>query len=153
MPNHPIPDPALQLAEDLRGAFKGLMRAMRRDAERRDSGLSMLQTMLLATIDEHPGIGVAELARMQQVRTPTMSIQIKALETAGLVTRAAPDPQDRRRSGLQLSEAGHQHLDALRSQRIDWLAQRVARLSPDQMTALAAAIEPLTLIANATEQP
>ena len=153
MPSTSIPDPALQLAEDLRGVFKLLMREMRRDAERRDSGLSMLQTMLLASIGEHPGIGVAELARMQQVRTPTMSAQIKALETAGLVTRAAPDPQDRRRSGLQLSDAGHKHLEALRSRRIDWLAQRVARLSPDQMTALAAAIEPLTLIADPTGTP
>ena len=146
-----IPDQALQVSEDLRSAFKLLMRAMRRDAERQDSGLSMLQTMLLASVGEHPGIGVAELARMQQVRTPTMSAQVKALESAGLLARAAPDPQDRRRSGLQLSDAGQARLDMLRSQRIDWLAQRVARLTPAQMTALAAAIEPLTLIANAND--
>jgi DNA-binding MarR family transcriptional regulator len=139
---------ALHLAEDLRSAFKGLMREMRRDAERQDSGLSLLQTMLLHSVDEHPGIGVAELARMQQVRTPTMSAQVKALESAGLLERGAPDPQDRRRSGLQLSAAGQQRLHALRSQHLDWLAQRVARLSPAQLAALAAAIEPLNLIAR-----
>jgi len=139
---------ALHLAEDLRSAFKHLMREMRRDAERQDSGLSLLQTMLLHSVDEHPGIGVAELARMQQVRNPTMSAQVKALESAGLLERGAPDPQDRRRSGLQLSAAGQQRLHALRSQRLDWLAQRVARLSPAQLAALAAAIEPLNLIAR-----
>ena len=139
---------ALALSEDLRAAFKRLMREMRHDAERRDTGLSMLQTMLLAAIGEHPGIGVAELARMQQVRSPTMSAQVKTLETAGLVERAAPDPHDRRRTGLQLSAAGEQRLQALRSERLDWLARRVARLSPRQLDALAAAIEPLNQIAE-----
>ena len=141
------PNPA-QLSEDLRSALKGLMRAMRRDAERQDSGLSLLQTMLLHSVGEHPGIGVAELARMQQVRNPTMSAQVKALELAGLLARAAPDPQDRRRSGLQLTPEGQARLDQMHAQRMDWLSQRVARLSPEQLRQLAAAIEPLTLIAQ-----
>lgn len=139
---------ALALSEELRTAFKRLMREMRRDAERHDTGLSLLQTMLLATIGEHAGIGVAELARMQQVRSPTMSAQVKALEAAGLVERAAPDPDDRRRTGLQLTAAGDRRLQALRSERLDWLARRVARLAPGQLDALAAAIEPLNLIAE-----
>lgn len=141
------PNPA-QLSEDLRSALKGLMRAMRRDAERQDSGLSLLQTMLLHSVGERSGIGVAELARMQQVRNPTMSAQVKALELAGLLTRAAPDPQDRRRSGLQLTAEGQARLDQMHAQRMDWLSQRVARLSPEQLRQLAAAIEPLTLIAQ-----
>ncbi len=139
---------ALALSEDLRNAFKLLIREMRRDAERQDTGLSMLQTMLLAAIGERPGIGVAELARMQQVRSPTMSAQVKTLEEAGLVARAAPDPGDRRRTGLVLTEAGTTRVAALRARRLDWLAQRVARLTPAQMDRLAAAIEPLTLIAR-----
>lgn len=139
---------ALALSEELRSAFKRLMREMRHDAARQDTGLSLLQTMLLAAIGEHPGIGVAELARLQQVRSPTMSAQVKTLEAAGLVERAQPDPDDRRRTGLQLSAAGEQRLQALRSDRLDWLARRVARLSPHQLDALAAAIEPLNLIAE-----
>jgi DNA-binding MarR family transcriptional regulator len=108
----------------------------------------MLQTMLLASIGDHPGIGVAELARMQQVRSPTMSAQVKALETAGLVARAAPDPADRRRAGLALTAAGEALLHGLRSQRLDWLGQRIARLTPAQRDALAGAIEALNLIAK-----
>lgn len=137
-----------QLAEDLRGALKRMMREMRRDAERQDNGLSLLQTMLLHSVGEHPGIGVAELARMQQVRNPTMSAQVKTLEQAGLLARSAPDPQDRRRSGLRLTASGQACLDQLQARRMDWLSQRVARLSPDQMAALAAAIEPLDIIAR-----
>jgi DNA-binding MarR family transcriptional regulator len=148
MTTPPVSSQVQQLSEDLRGALKRMMREMRRDAERQDSGLSLLQTMLLHSVGEHPGIGVAELARMQQVRNPTMSAQVKALEDAGLLARAAPDPHDRRRSGLRLTAPGQARLDQLQARRMDWLSQRVARLSPDQLAALAAAIEPLHIIAR-----
>ena len=103
-----------------------------------------------ALIHEHPGIGVAELARMQQVRSPTMSGQVKALEAAGLVERAAPLAQDRRRSGLHVSQAGHAALRQLPpvARRHDWLSQRIVRLSPDQMDALAGAIDVLNILAD-----
>jgi DNA-binding MarR family transcriptional regulator len=142
------PDRSLQVAEDLRDAIKLLMREIRRDAERHTSGLSLMQAMLLGAVGHQPGIGVAELARMKQVRTPTMSAQVKALEEAGLLARAAPDPEDRRRSGLQLTEAGQAMHDQLHAQRLDWLVQRVGRLDDAQLDALAAAIEPLKLIAR-----
>jgi len=147
MPNQSI-ERSQQLSEQLRSAFKLLIREMRRDGEPGGDGLPMMQTMLLVSVAEHPGIGVAELARMQQVRTPTMSAQVKALVDAGLIARGAPDPEDRRRSSLALTEAGTERLHALHARRIDWLAQRIARLTPAQMNALEAAIEPLTLIAR-----
>jgi DNA-binding MarR family transcriptional regulator len=147
MPN-PDPERSHQLSERLRSAFKLLIREMRRDSEPSATGLPMMQTMLLVSVAEHPGIGVAELARMQQVRTPTMSAQVKALVDAGLVARGTPDPIDRRRSALALTAAGEDRLRELHLRRIDWLAQRIARLSPAQMDALEAAIEPLTLIAK-----
>ena len=136
-----------RLSEDLRTALKGLVRQMRRDTERQEQGLSLMQAMLLHQIHEHPGIGVAELARMQQVRSPTMSGQVKALEAAGLVERAAQE-QDRRRSGLHVSPAGHTALRRLRDRRHDWLSRRIARLSPDQMAALAGAIDALNFLAD-----
>jgi DNA-binding MarR family transcriptional regulator len=142
------PDRSRQVAEDLRDAIKLLMREIRRDAERQTSGLSLMQAMLLGAVGHQPGIGVAELARMKQVRTPTMSAQVKALEEAGLLARAAPDPADRRRSGLRLTEAGQAMHDQLHAQRLDWLVQRVGRLDEAQLDALAAAIEPLKLIAR-----
>jgi DNA-binding MarR family transcriptional regulator len=137
-----------RLSEDLRTALKGIVRQMRRDTDRQDQGLSLMQAMLLHLIHEHPGIGVAELARMQQVRSPTMSSQVKALEAAGLVERAAPHGQDRRRSSLHVSPAGHKALRQLRDRRHDWLSQRIARLTPDQMEALAGAIDALNILAD-----
>jgi DNA-binding MarR family transcriptional regulator len=136
-----------RLSEDLRTALKGIVRQMRRDTERQEQGMSLMQAMLLHLIHEHPGIGVAELARMQQVRSPTMSGQVKALEAAGLVERAAQE-HDRRRSGLHVSAAGHAALRRLRDRRHDWLSQRIARLTPDQMAALAGAIDALNFLAD-----
>jgi DNA-binding MarR family transcriptional regulator len=140
--------PTVQLAEDLRDALKLMLREIRRDAERHTSGLSLTQAMLLGAVGHQPGIGVAELARMKDVRTPTMSAQVKALEEAGLLERGAPDPEDRRRTGLQLTVAGQAITDEMHAQRLDWLVQRVNRLDAAQKAALAAAIEPLKLIAR-----
>jgi DNA-binding MarR family transcriptional regulator len=148
MTNTPHNAQIARLSEDLRTALKGIVRQMRRDTERQEQGLSLMQAMLLHLIHEHPGIGVAELARMQQVRSPTMSGQVKALEAAGLVERAAPQEHDRRRSGLHVSRAGHTALRQLRDRRHDWLSQRIARLSPDRMAALAGAIDALNFLAD-----
>jgi DNA-binding MarR family transcriptional regulator len=148
LPATPQDERVARLSEDLRTALKGIVRKMRRDTERQQQGLSLMQTMLLHLIHEHPGIGVAELARMQQVRSPTMSSQVKALEAAGLVERAAPPEQDRRRSGLHVSQAGHAALRQLRDLRHDWLSQRIARLSPAQMEALSGAVDALNILAD-----
>jgi len=138
----PIPERALALSDDLRLALKRLMRSMQRDGGEMEAHVSLMQYMLLALIQEQPGIGVAALARLQNVRGPTVSAQVKSLEEAGLVERV-PDAQDRRRSGLQLSGAGAQALDTLRARRRDVMARRIARLTPEQMDALAAAMQPL----------
>jgi DNA-binding MarR family transcriptional regulator len=148
MMTHPRHEQIGRLSEALRTALKGLVRQMRRDTERQEQGLSLMQSLLLHQIHEHPGIGVAELARMQQVRSPTMSGQVKALEEAGLVERAAPQADDRRRSGLCVSPAGTRALQQLRDRRHDWLSQRIARLSPAQLDALAGAIDALNILAD-----
>jgi DNA-binding MarR family transcriptional regulator len=147
MMTHPRHERIERLSEALRTALKGLVRQMRRDTERQEQGLSLMQSLLLHQIHEHPGIGVAELARMQQVRSPTMSGQVKALEEAGLVERA-PHADDRRRSGLRVGPAGIQALQQLRDRRHDWLSQRIARLSPAQLDALAGAIDALNILAD-----
>lgn len=147
--NSAIPERALALSDELRVAFKRLMRSMQREGGELAPNVSMMQYMLLALVQEQPGIGVAALARLQNVRGPTVSAQIKALEQAGLVERSAPDPLDRRRSGLQLSVGGLRTLDTLRARRRDALARRIARLSPEQTDALAAAMQPLMELGQA----
>ena len=147
--NSAIPERALALSDELRVAFKRLMRSMQREGGELAPNVSMMQYMLLALVQEQPGIGVAALARLQNVRSPTISAQVKSLEEAGLVERSAPDPLDKRRSGLQLSAGGLRTLDTLRARRRDALARRIARLSPEQTDALAAAMQPLMELGQA----
>ena len=139
---------ALALSDSLRLVLKQLVRELRRESAETDEGLAPMQAMLMVVIQEQPGIGVAELARLENVKGATMSGHVKALEAAGMVERSAPDPQDRRRSGLTLSARGVQAIQALRDRRRDWMARRIARLTPQQVAALAAAIAPLNEIAR-----
>ncbi|MET1027761.1 MAG: MarR family transcriptional regulator [Dongiaceae bacterium] len=145
----PLPDPkddALALADELRPALHRLYRQLRRESEALDLGISPLQNLLLAVILEHPGIGVGDLARLEKLRSPTISGHIKAMETAGLVTRAVPQPDDRRRVGLLVTEKGREIIEALRRHRRDWLARQLAALSPDGRQAIRQAIGPLSEI-------
>ena len=101
------------------------------------------QNLLLAAINEHPGIGVSELARMERLRGPTISGHIKAMEAAGLVTRGAPDADDKRRVGLTVTGKGRRIIETLRLRRRDWLANQLSMLSPAGRRAIRNAIGPL----------
>ena len=136
------------VSEELRQVLKRLVRELRRDASEHGGDIPLVQYMLLSVIQEQPGIGVAELARMENVRAATMSVHVKSMEEAGLVERGAPDPQDRRRSGVQVTALGAQRREAERETRPDWMARRIGRLTPAQLAALEAAIEPLNEIGN-----
>jgi DNA-binding MarR family transcriptional regulator len=142
-PGNDLPEDLQALANALRPALFHIMRQLRRDSEDSGLGVSPLQNYLLAMIGKHPGIGVSELARMEKLRGPTISGHIKPLEAAGLLMRIAPENGDRRRSGLHLTDKGGELVDTLRTQRTDWLARRLAKLSPEARAALALAIDPL----------
>jgi DNA-binding MarR family transcriptional regulator len=131
------------LADDLRSALHRLFRQLRRQAYEPDLGVSPLQNLLLAAIIEHQGIGVGDLARLENLRGPTISGHVKAMEAAGLVTRTAPDSKDRRRTGLAVTDKGRETVEILRARRRDWLAQRLAALAPDARKAIRAAVGPL----------
>ena len=136
----------LELSDQLRPALLRLLRQMRRESGADDQGITPLHNLLLSTINDHPGIGVGELAQLEKLRGPTISGHIKAMEASGLLTRAAPDAADRRRVSLHVTERGQAMLDQLREQRRDWLARQLARLTHDQRAALNAAIAPLNEI-------
>jgi len=131
-----IPQHAVALADELRTALHHVFRRLRQESDGDSSGLTLQQKMLISTISLQPGIGVAELARQEKLRGPTMSGHIKTLEALNLVKRDAPDPEDRRRSGLLLTEHGAAVLAEIRNRRRDWLARRLAQLPPEGAAAL-----------------
>ncbi|WP_374576085.1 MarR family winged helix-turn-helix transcriptional regulator [Phenylobacterium sp.] len=134
------PADPVALAEALRPAILRVSRRLRQEANK--VGASALDALLLGQILRTPGVGVCDLADEEKISRPTMSSHIKRLEAAGWVSRAT-DAEDGRRSGLTITDAGREALAAIRRQRNDWLAARLAQLPAEARQALAAAAAPL----------
>lgn len=144
----PSPINSVQLADELRDALRQLVRRLRQEDEHDGSGLALQQKKVLYAISQQPGVGVAELARQEDVKGPTMSGHVKSLETAGLVKRMAPDRDDRRRAGLELSAKGEELIDELKRRRRDWLAAKISELPDEGAEALRQALGHLKSIAK-----
>jgi DNA-binding MarR family transcriptional regulator len=134
------------LAEALRPLLLRLSRRLRRESHR--LGVSPFDASLLASVRQHPGVGVCELADREQITRPTMSVHVKRLEAAGWLARQAPDADDKRRIGLVVTEAGEAALEAVRRHRNDWLAARLEALSPEGRALLMDAIGPLARLSD-----
>ena len=131
------------VAENLRPLLLHLNRDLRREALPMSATVG--QIALLAAIREEPGIGVRELATRERMSAPALSGYLDRLEAAGLVVRG-PVEGDRRRVGLHLTDAGRRLLRSTRRMRTAWLAERIRRLTDDQIAAREAALEPLTML-------
>lgn len=130
----------LTLANRLRPVLLKLGRDLRREIH--SLGVTAGQVALLVQIGQSPGIGVRELASRERMSAAGMSGHIDRLVASGLVTRT-PDAEDRRRVGLTLTDEGQRVRRAVKSRRTAWLASRLTQLTPEQLEALEAAIEPL----------
>jgi DNA-binding MarR family transcriptional regulator len=141
------------LANDLRVALMRLIRQIKRESFDAEQSTSTLQTLLLVSVHEQPGIGVGELAAREKLRGPTISGHIKQMEAADLLRRTASDPLDRRRVGLYLTDHGKATLEEMRQRRLDWLARELAALTDAERSAIQNAIGPLSRIGNINEKP
>jgi DNA-binding MarR family transcriptional regulator len=133
------------LAEALRPALLRVSRRLRQEAQK--AGLSAQDALLLGFIRKNPGIGVSALAKAERTSKPTMSAHVKRLEADGFVRRYV-DADDARRWGLEITPEGERKLAAVRRDRNDWLAARLARLSTDDRESLAAASDALMRLAR-----
>jgi DNA-binding MarR family transcriptional regulator len=139
----------LSIADRLRPVLLHVGRELRREA--REVGISPEQVALLVAIKYAPGIGVRELAARERVSPPAMSNHVDRLERDGLVSRT-PSVSDRRRVGLTLTDEGQRVLRRVRSRRTAWLATRLRRLSPEELEAVEAAVEPLSHLLREDER-
>jgi DNA-binding MarR family transcriptional regulator len=135
-----VPSRLEQLAARLRPVVLRLARELRRDVG--GLGVTSGQILVLGLIRESPGVGVRELARRENISSPGMTAQVAKLERAGLVARVPVDG-DRRRTGLVLTPAGEETVQRVLAARTDLLAQRLARLSDDELRVLDAALPAL----------
>jgi DNA-binding MarR family transcriptional regulator len=127
------------VATRLRPALLRLNRELRREIH--SLGVTSGEVSLLIKIQNERGLGIRELARWERMSTPGMSKHVARLEAAGLVRRTALE--DRRRFALELTPDGSRVLQSVKRRRTAWLAERLRELSPEELEAVDAAVEPL----------
>jgi DNA-binding MarR family transcriptional regulator len=138
----------VDVANRLRPVLLQLVRELRREVH--PLGVTGGQVSLLVQIKRHARIGVRELAALERVSPAAISGAVDRLERAGLVRRQI-DAADRRRQGLTVSQAGERVLRAVKRRRTAWLASKLERLSPEELEAIDAAIEPLAFLLKDAE--
>jgi DNA-binding MarR family transcriptional regulator len=121
------------LADRLHSAAIHLLRRLR--TVDTASGLTAPRLSALSVIVFGGPLTLGALAAAEQVRPPTMTRLVAALERDGLVTRE-PDPTDGRQVLLRATSAGRRLLEEGRSRRTASLARRLSKLAPDELDGL-----------------
>ena len=132
----PSRSPAI-LADRLHSAAIHLLRRVRRVDDA--SGLSAARLSALSVIVFAGPIRVSTLANAEQVRTPTMTPIVAALEHDGLVTRES-DASDARAALLRATSKGARLMAEGRARRVAALAAELNDLSETDLAALERAV-------------
>ena len=122
-----------ELSSAVRTAVMRLARRLR--YERSDASLSIPQVATLATLDRHGPLTPRALADHEKVQPPSMTRTLASLEERGLVARA-PHPTDGRQHVVSLTSSARAILVEDRRLRDEWLARRLAELSPEDRDVL-----------------
>ena len=112
------------------------------------SGLSLTSAATLATLERGGPRRLTALAAREGVTQPAMTQLVARLQDAGLVDRV-PDAEDGRVVYVRITAEGQAVLARRRAVRAERVAALLARLSPDEQAALAAALPAIDALANA----
>ena len=127
-----------ELADRLHSAAIHLLRHVRvQDAA---SCLAPARLSALSVLVFGGAMSLNDLARAEQVRPPTMSRIVDALESANLIRRTV-NPQDRRAVVLEATAKGTAILWQGRKRRIKFLAKHLSRLTETERKNIDAAIK------------
>jgi len=127
-----------ELADRLHSTAIHLLRQVRvQDAA---SGLAPARLSALSVLVFGGAMSLNDLARAEQVRPPTMSRIVDALESANLIRRTV-NQQDRRAVVLEATEKGTAILWQGRKRRVKFLAKHLSRLSEQERKQIEAAIK------------
>ena|SRR2546428_10254700 len=132
----PRASPLEELADRLHSGALHLLRALRREDASLGVGPAKLSALSVLVFGGPRSIGA--LARTEQVRLPTMSRLVAALERDGLATRTQ-DRADRRSTLVHPTSVGRSVLRRGRDRRVAALARRLETLSPGDRAVLARA--------------
>jgi DNA-binding MarR family transcriptional regulator len=133
-------------ADQLHSLAIHLLRKLRREDE--SSGLNAPRLSALSVIVFGGPVTLGDLAAAEQVRPPTMTRIVNALEELGLVTKTKSS-SDARSTHLSATPSGKQLLMEGRERRVRALARQIAELDPGDRTKLKDAAEILKSVVRA----
>ena len=123
-----------EVADALHSAAIHLLRGVRKEDERTGIGPSRLSA--LSVLVFAGPLRLTELARVEQVKPPTMTKIIAGLEAGGLVSRR-PEPGDARAVKLQATPRGAKLLQDGRQRRVERLGAALHALGNEELQVLA----------------
>lgn len=126
----------IEVADALHSAAIHLLRRLRRQDDR--TGLSAAKLSALSVLVFGGPMRLTDLARAEQVKPPTMTKLVAAMERDGLLRRH-PDAEDARAVRLEATARGVKTLQQGRHRRVRVLAAAVEVLPSDEVDSLAAA--------------
>lgn len=135
-----------QTAERLHAAAIHLLRRLRREDSA--GGLTGPRLSALSVVVFGGPLTLGALAAAEQVRPPTMTRIVTALEGAGLVTRE-PSPTDGRATLIATTPAGRHLLEEGRARRTSALTRQLAKLTTADLATLEHAANLLDRLARA----
>ena len=134
----PPASPSLAVADRLHSAAIHLLRRVRKQDAATGEGPARLSALSVLVFGGPRTLG--ELAAAEQVKPPTMSRMVAGLARSRLV-RITQDPHDARRMRIRATAKGVRLLHKGRRLRIEYLASRLDRLSPQELSSLGKAAE------------
>lgn len=120
---------AVRAAQDVRVVVGRLRRRVRHVSDADDITLS--QVSVLARLVKDGPAATSTLAAVEGVRHQSMAATVAALDRLGLVERR-PDPTDRRRRLVALTDAGRARAEGDRQARQEWLAAALQERCTEQ---------------------
>ena len=126
------------IANALHSAAIHLLRRLRKEDEH--AGVGPARLSVLSVLVFGGPMRLSELARIEQVKPPTMTKLVAALEADGLVRRRA-DGTDARAFRVQATRRGTTLLHEGRRRRVAKLAAALRRVHQDELTVLVRAAE------------
>jgi DNA-binding MarR family transcriptional regulator len=104
--------------------------------------MSLTATSTLSTLDRTGPRRITDLAAVEGVAQPSMTVLVGGLERSGLVERRA-DPTDGRVALVAVTEAGSNYIRARRRAGAEAFVQLLEKLPADEVATLVAAIPAL----------
>jgi DNA-binding MarR family transcriptional regulator len=126
------------------------LRARMREESKMDAfGLSLTQLSILKRLRFNGQETAASLAGAEHITQQAIAQCMVALKSAGLV-KTKPDPTDRRKTLIVITEAGQKLRDSLTASRNSWLSSAIASvIEPHELSSLDKTVELLERLADA----